>query len=489
MGSSAGHHALRPAGVDETAAGFVDAFHGATAPSERTIADLEHALGVRGEPPDGLTVRLLGCLARADQFRCPARAFERADRALALARRLDDPELVMDALHSSTLASWSYDHLDRLDALGRELEVLASRHRRPDQLANGLLAQLWVATARGATCRAASLELRLVDVAAWSAHPVQSAYCRLIRLQAVLAAGDVEQAAALLPGVWEVAIASGHDFVIQSALGVAVVVAWARGELATTASDVRPRAERDPYMRAWAGIMLIIEQDELAGDRLAARLAELVGPDLCELPRHMMWIGQLVVFAEVARTCRDATRGRQLGEMLSPYRDLVGTVGFGISFGSVALGVALAAEAAREHHNALDEYATAVEHNDIAGTRLWAAFAATRRAELAVRTGHNDAERMLTDARTRVLALGIRPLQRDLQRLSREPATAPLSAREREVIAELAVGRTNKQIAAVLYISVKTVERHLANTYVKLGVSSRVEAAAWAFSHGVATAA
>ena len=52
-----------------------------------------------------------------------------------------------------------------------------------------------------------------------------------------------------------------------------------------------------------------------------------------------------------------------------------------------------------------------------------------------------------------------------------------LTKRERE-IAELVTDRkTNKEIAAELFLSEKTIESHLRNVFVKLGVSSRVEVA------------
>jgi DNA-binding CsgD family transcriptional regulator len=52
-----------------------------------------------------------------------------------------------------------------------------------------------------------------------------------------------------------------------------------------------------------------------------------------------------------------------------------------------------------------------------------------------------------------------------------------LSEREKEVAALLLQGKGNKQIAAVLHITVRTVEFHLTNIYGKLGVASRTEAA------------
>lgn len=59
------------------------------------------------------------------------------------------------------------------------------------------------------------------------------------------------------------------------------------------------------------------------------------------------------------------------------------------------------------------------------------------------------------------------------------PAPGGLTKREFEIVRSIAGGATNKQVAETLSISEKTVARHLANVYAKLGVSSRTAAAAW----------
>ncbi len=61
-----------------------------------------------------------------------------------------------------------------------------------------------------------------------------------------------------------------------------------------------------------------------------------------------------------------------------------------------------------------------------------------------------------------------------------------LTAREVEVLSCLAAGRSNRDIAAALVISEKTVARHLSNIFTKLGISSRTAAAAYAYEHGLA---
>jgi DNA-binding CsgD family transcriptional regulator len=58
------------------------------------------------------------------------------------------------------------------------------------------------------------------------------------------------------------------------------------------------------------------------------------------------------------------------------------------------------------------------------------------------------------------------------------PPAADLSGRELQVLEQVAAGRTNDEIAARLYLSVRTVERHLSNIYTKLGVSGKAARAA-----------
>ena len=60
----------------------------------------------------------------------------------------------------------------------------------------------------------------------------------------------------------------------------------------------------------------------------------------------------------------------------------------------------------------------------------------------------------------------------------------PLSEREEEVLALIARGRTNAEIASELFISLSTVKTHLTNLTSKLSVRNRVEMAMWAYETG-----
>jgi DNA-binding CsgD family transcriptional regulator len=60
-----------------------------------------------------------------------------------------------------------------------------------------------------------------------------------------------------------------------------------------------------------------------------------------------------------------------------------------------------------------------------------------------------------------------------------------LTPREREVLDLIAAGHSNRQIAEILYLSPRTIERHIANIYLKLDVHTKAEATAWALVHGL----
>jgi len=61
-----------------------------------------------------------------------------------------------------------------------------------------------------------------------------------------------------------------------------------------------------------------------------------------------------------------------------------------------------------------------------------------------------------------------------------------LTPREREIIAAVAAGESNREVAQRLSLAEDTVKHHISNVFDKLGVSNRAELAAYAASHGLA---
>jgi pimeloyl-ACP methyl ester carboxylesterase/DNA-binding CsgD family transcriptional regulator len=71
--------------------------------------------------------------------------------------------------------------------------------------------------------------------------------------------------------------------------------------------------------------------------------------------------------------------------------------------------------------------------------------------------------------------------------VSDDSRTHGLTEREGEILALLADGSSNEMIGRSLSISSRTVERHIANIYLKIGAHNRAEATSYAFRHGIAS--
>jgi DNA-binding CsgD family transcriptional regulator len=135
------------------------------------------------------------------------------------------------------------------------------------------------------------------------------------------------------------------------------------------------------------------------------------------------------------------------------------------------------------------------------------AYAGFRHAEALLASSDRESAAVVLGRAAEVTGrLGARPLDTEIKALARRArlnltphASAPavatgastpaeqlgLTAREAEVLALVAAGRSNRQIAQALFISPKTVSVHVSNLLAKLGVAGRVEAAAIAHRLGL----
>ena len=101
--------------------------------------------------------------------------------------------------------------------------------------------------------------------------------------------------------------------------------------------------------------------------------------------------------------------------------------------------------------------------------------------------GDRDGAEMEVDAARLVFQrLGAAPDLARLEALSGKAtagAAGALTAREAQVLRLVAAGKTNRTIAADLFLSEKTVARHVSNIFAKLGLASRAAATAYAYEH------
>ncbi len=222
---------------------------------------------------------------------------------------------------------------------------------------------------------------------------------------------------------------------------------WATGRLAELTDDIESALVRFPGL---VTLRCIRALGHAAAGRRADAVAEIEALEsrgFAALPRDSLYLASLAILAETAVTCRAAGSACPILAELAPYESRNLIQGVPVGWGAAAWYVARLQWLLGRPADAARSAATAQQLH-----RRWGA------------AGLGD----------------------PLAGLGRDTLTAPLSQRESEVIGLLAAGRENAEIAAVLGVSVHTVERHVANIFIKIAVRNRAEATAWAHRRGLA---
>jgi len=249
-----------------------------------------------------------------------------------------------------------------------------------------------------------------------------------------------------------------------------------RGDLekAETAYRRAGEAGRSPY----PGLALL---------RLAQGRRDDAAGAICRVlqeARHRRARSKLLSAAvEILLACGDVAAARQAADELEGLAATIATP-FLQATAAQARGAVLLAEG--DPSAALSACRTAWTLWRDLDVRYEAARAQVLIAEACRRLDDRDSAEMELDAACRTFQqLGAKL---DLARLQPPGASsgrsaAGLTARELQVIRLVATGRTNRGIADELGLSEKTVARHIANIFNKVGVSSRAAATAYAFEH------
>jgi DNA-binding CsgD family transcriptional regulator len=158
--------------------------------------------------------------------------------------------------------------------------------------------------------------------------------------------------------------------------------------------------------------------------------------------------------------------------------------------GAHALTVARMGSLIGDPNDYRDRFEEARERLDRSGKRAMRAIADADEAKAYVRWGSQDRDRIEEPLERAISAFGELGMtgweQRALRLRASVARSGLLTPREIGVLRLVAAARTNKEIAGELFISVATVERHLANIYRKIGARSRVEATSYALREGLA---
>jgi DNA-binding NarL/FixJ family response regulator len=252
-----------------------------------------------------------------------------------------------------------------------------------------------------------------------------------------------------------------------------------QGELRPAEEAYREASRRGREPQPGLALLRLAQGDEqAAGASLRRALSEAVEPlSRAELlPAYveiMLAVGDLDAAGAASRELEDVAR-RQSSRALAAMSDY--------ARGAVALAEDDARSALVALRRACQAWQELEAPRETARTRVLVGRACAALGDM------DTADLELEAAHETFARLGAAPELARVESLARRPADRRahgLTTRELEVLRLLATGKSNREIAAALVISDHTVRRHVQNTFVKLGVSSRAAATAFAFRHGL----
>jgi DNA-binding CsgD family transcriptional regulator len=480
--------------------------------SEDGTRDLERAVAlIPEEPPSAERARALGGLGRVLMLGGePARSRVQCEAAVAVARAVGARAEEADAL--ATLG----DDLSRLGnrAAGlrclRQARALAAETGESEPLSRIAVPLSDQLRRDGQLEEAVEVALAGAREACRAGLDTREGFCEMNAAEAAYELGDWGLVDRLTR---EVLAREPTGVTLAFAHHVAGSLARARGELeaaeahlAAQRAAIGPAGPPDFYdIDAEAELALAQGRPDVASDAARQGVRATAEDALRGTVMAALGVRAEADRAELARARRDLAAEKGARGRAREFRDLAA------ERATAAEHPALALLVAAEHARAEGDADPAAWE---AAARLWegrparyvAAYARWRQAEAAL-AGRDRAQaaRALRAAHATAASLGAALLRAEVEALAlrgriglpaapkpaaQEPTAAAaadlgLTAREREVLGQLALGRTNRQIADELFISIKTAVVHVSHILRKLGAANRSEAAAIAHRLGL----
>lgn len=284
--------------------------------------------------------------------------------------------------------------------------------------------------------------------------------------------------------------AVGWDAEVSYRLAVAFL-RWEEGRLPEMEGLVARSVSEYPGYRLFRCLLALVHAEAGRPDVAAALAREVLEVGDKALALDNGWLFGMTTLAEVAHQAQDGELAERLYSSLAPYHHLVAAAAGEIIGGSVSRSLGQLAATRGQYGAAEQHFTDALAVHRAMGANIWSAHTLYDYAVMLVRHGTSAdvdrASRLLAKAlplceqnamvhlTAKIAGLGVAPAPGPRAETSAEG----LTARETEVASLVARGLTNREIAARLFVSERTVETHVQNILRKLDCRSRTQVAAW----------
>jgi DNA-binding NarL/FixJ family response regulator len=482
-------------------------------PTSRTdqwaIDQLEEALRQLGDEATLLSPRVQACLARLLLLSGESERHQAlGDAAVAAAHRAGDPETIWYVLKHYYRILANYRRHDALPAIAEEIVQVGQQMQRPEVVVEGLF---WLFTALleaddVAGAKAALDEhARLAEDIGFVFFQTQTAMWQAVW---ALFEGRIEESERLAQtalAIWQQAHEEASNTWYLTSIWFVlhrVALRRAQGRLAEIENDVVEMAVR-PAIADHLFRMLPAYIQSLTGRPVEARqeLATIFPSPVADWFPPTYNVAVVTFLAEACAILKDRARAPAVYDLLRPFagRNAINWA-WPICRGAVDHYLGLLAATMGDRPLAARHFEDALVMHTRAGARYYLAETQHAYAALLLAQGRRGdlphARLLLDEAIATYDGLGMdhhATVARALLATADDTAAPSnrlhepngLSAREVEVLRLIAAGRSNRDIAAMLVISRNTVERHVNHIFTKTGAANRVEAAAYAYRHGL----
>jgi DNA-binding CsgD family transcriptional regulator/tetratricopeptide (TPR) repeat protein len=469
-------------------------------PAQPAVSLLQDALHALATEDSALRARTLGGLARALLFTgSPQQGAVFGRQALEMSRRVNDPAAVAFNLHVMLDILRGPEKTEERLGYATEMLRLSEEAKNNELIPEAHFWRLSCLLELGAIQgldAAVDVHVRLSEALR---QPFYDYIATGIRAMRALLQGGFAESEQLA----RQALSLGRQVRaenVEGAFGLQMfTLRREQGRLAELKPVVQGFIRQHTATAAWRPGLALIYCELGLREEARSEFEKLAKRDFADLPRDALWSTCLTYLAQVCVFLGDAERASTLYGLLRPYTGRAVVAGGAVvCYGATDRYLGLLTATMGQWAATVQHFEDALALNTHMGARPWLAHTQHDYAVmLLARNQTGDQEKamaLLNEALASARALGMHALEaRAVARLDRIAAPTPtlptypdnLSPREVEVLRLLAIGKSNRDVADSLCISLSTVATHVRSILSKTSSANRTEAAAYALRQGL----